>query len=75
MAVILGSAIGKQLCDVLGLDAEKVESLRIDVAANELVRVSVTQSMYIDEVKEIIQILSNYNLVIAEDESCSTPTN
>jgi hypothetical protein len=63
MAAISGAGIGKDICEVLGLDARKVHTIEIKVVPDEAVIVTVKQYVQLEEFKKLNEILTKYELV------------
>ena len=55
-------SFGKQLCEVLKLNAAKVTTITIKVQPDALVLVTTEQMLYVDESKEILKMLEYYHL-------------
>ena len=57
--------LGARLCEVLGLDANKVSELRITLRANDLVRVEVVEHATRDEAGQMVEAVKQYKVVEA----------
>lgn len=66
MKAITGQELGRELCTMFGLDANKVRS--INVACNIDDAALVTVEMYVDELGELE--VRTYKLVDTERETC-----
>ena len=68
MARITGLSIGKKVCDALGLDVKRVNSIIIRIEADDYVTIEVTQLINQKELDQTIKVLKEYNLVEKKDD-------
>lgn len=65
---ISGVYIGAEVCDALGLDSKKVKNIIINIPANDEVTVTVEQHIYLEEIKKLNKVLTEFYLTPKEEE-------
>jgi len=63
--------IGKVICDALGIDVQKTDSIVITIKPDEYVTINIQQKMKIEEEPKIISVLKQYHLVEINDGKSS----
>jgi hypothetical protein len=66
MAVITGKDIAVRLCEIMGLSADTVVSININISADEILVATVSKQVHDKEADEIVQLLSEYSLIEKE---------
>lgn len=66
--------IGKQLCEVLGLDSSKTQNIVISCKTDDVIRVHVTQYLQDHEVAPLLNLLKEYQLEPKPDGENEKPT-
>lgn len=59
---VAGNWLGKELCQVLNLQNRRVTRLQLDCILNEVATLTITQQVRADEVDELVNVISKYEL-------------
>ena len=68
MSRIVGVNIRKKVCDALGLDVKRVNSIIIKIETDDFIRVEVTQLVDEEELDKTIEVLKEYYLLVEINE-------
>lgn len=58
-----GHDFGRDLCAALGLDADEVVRIFLDVPAGSIVQIGVVRLLHADEGERVNEVLTHYGLV------------
>lgn len=63
MITVKGIDIGVELCEVLGLSEQDVISVDIHIRTDEAVEIKIVKFAQLADVKEVIKLISKYQLI------------
>jgi hypothetical protein len=65
--IVTGEELGLALCNVFGLDPDRVVTITIKCAADEIVKVHVERFITTDEATALTKVLARYELTNGQD--------
>lgn len=72
MALINEDSFGKKICEILKLDSHKIKTITIKIQPDDIVQITTEQILFVDEGKEILNMLKYYHLELNKDEQNKT---
>ena len=67
MAIHTGSKLGLEIMEALGIDSQRVVSIKLILEAGDIAKVEVVRAVSVDDGERLIQKLSSYILVPADE--------
>ncbi len=65
--LVRGDVLGKKVCEIFGLESEKVRRVDIRLAADQVAHINVQRYITEEESGELTLLLEKFNVVVNED--------